>query len=425
MLVKFKVKNYKSFKDEIEFSLESTKLKQHKETNTFEIHNLSLLKSAVVYGANASGKSNLLNAMKKMKSIINNSPSIEKQKKYPHEPFLLNINTEKEASMFECTFVQGSNLYRYGFIIEATSNIKEEWLYQKKLKKYAQEVALFTRLNREFNLGSSFSEAKDIESKTRENALFLPVVAQWNGSISQEILAWFDKLTIISNLRSEEFKHFSFEMLEDEEFRERIVKFIKSADTGITDIKKKKIDFASLNIENDELKELPNFLLEKLKEEGLSTVETMHMQYDNNNMFKQLKSFSLDFESDGTQKLLALSAPLIDALLNGEIIVVDELDNSLHTDLVQAIVKLFNCPKSNPNNAQLIFSTHDTNLLNQELFRRDQIWFVQKDIYGSSELYSLIEYGEGKIREDLALEKNYLNGKFGGKPYISSSLMEL
>ena len=185
MLVKFKVKNYKSFKDEIEFSLESTKLKQHKETNTFEIHNLSLLKSAVVYGANASGKSNLLNAMKKMKSIINNSPSIEKQKKYPHEPFLLNINTEKEASMFECTFVQGSNLYRYGFIIEATSNIKEEWLYQKKLKKYAQEVALFTRLNREFNLGASFSEAKDIESKTRENALFLPVVAQFNGLISQ------------------------------------------------------------------------------------------------------------------------------------------------------------------------------------------------------------------------------------------------
>ena len=181
----------------------------------------------------------------------------------------------------------------------------------------------------------------------------------------------------------------------------------------------------TLNIESDELKELPDFLLEKLKEEGLSTVETMHMQYDNNNMFKQLKSFSLNFESDGTQKLLALSAPLIDALLNGEIIVVDELDNSLHTDLVQAIVKLFNCPKSNPNNAQLIFSTHDTNLLNQELFRRDQIWFVQKDIYGSSELYSLIEYGEGKIREDLALEKNYLNGKFGGKPYISSSLMEL
>ena len=425
MLVNFKVKNYKSFKDEIEFSLEATKLKQLKETNTFDKHNLSLLKSAVVYGANASGKSNLLDAMHKMKTIIKSSSDIERQKRYPHEPFLLNIDTEKEPTYYECIFIENDNLYRYGFEIETTSNIKEEWLYQKKLKKYAQEVLLFNRKKNKFNLGASFSEGKNIEDKTRQNALFLSVVAQFNGKISQEVLSWFDKWNIISNLRSEEFKHYSFDMLEDESFKEKIVKFIKSADTGITDIRKKKVDFSSLNIENDELKDIPDFIVEKLKEDGLSTIETMHMQYDNNNMFKQLKSFNLEFESDGTQRLLALSAPLIDVLLKGEIIVVDELDNSMHTDLVQSIIKLFNCPKANPNNAQLIFSTHDTNLLNQELFRRDQIWFVQKDIYGSSELYSLIEYGQGKIREDLALEKNYLDGKFGGKPYISSSLMEL
>lgn len=425
MLLNFKVKNYKSFKDEIHFSLESTKLKQLKKTNTFEKHNLSLLKSAVIYGANASGKSNLLDAMLKMKSIIKNSSDIEKQKGYFHEPFLLNESTEKEPTEFECTFIENENLYRYGFIIESSSNIKEEWLYEKKLKKYAQEVLLFSRESKKFNLGSLFPEGRDIENRTRPNALFLSVVAQFNGLISLKILEWFDKFNIISNLRSEDFKHYSFSKLEDQSFYEKIVKFVKSADTGITDIKKKKVDFHSLDLENDDLKVLPDFIVNKLKEEGLSTVETVHMQYDSNNVYKQLKSFNLDFESDGTQRLLALSAPLIEVLLNGEILVVDELDNSMHTDLVRAIIKMFNCPNSNPNNAQLIFSTHDTNLLDQELFRRDQIWFVQKDIYGKSELYSLIEYGQGKIRDDLSLEKNYLKGKFGGKPYISSSLLEL
>jgi hypothetical protein len=143
------------------------------------------------------------------------------------------------------------------------------------------------------------------------------------------------------------------------------------------------------------------------------------MQYSHDNSFNGLKSFDLEFESDGTQKLLALSAPIIETLLKGEILVIDELDNSMHTELVNEIIKLFNSKKTNPFNAQLIFSTHDTNLLNQELFRRDQIWFTQKDIYGVSELYSLVEYGKGKTRDDMVLEKNYLDGKFGATPNIN------
>lgn len=423
MLVNFRVKNFKSYKDEIQFSLEATKLKQLKQSNTFEVFNMSLLKSAVIYGANASGKSNLIKAMQKMKAIVKNSHDIEKQKNYPHEPFLLSTDTEKEPTEFECMFINDDTMYRYGFAIKSNSNIKEEWFYQKKLKKYAQEVMLFRRVDNKITLGSSFSEGKNLESKTRDNALFLSVTAQFNGEISQIALSWFDKLEIISNLKSEEFLHFSFDMLEDDLFREKIVKFIKGVDTGIVDIRKKNVKFDSLNIKND-LKHLPDFLLKKLQEDGLSTVETIHMQYDKKNMFEKLKSFSLDFESDGTQKLLALSVPLISALSDGKIIIIDELDNSMHTRLVCAILKLFNDAKSNANNAQLIFSTHDTNLLNQELFRRDQIWFTQKDIYGASELYSLIEYGQGKIREDLALEKNYLSGKFGATPYISSELVD-
>jgi AAA15 family ATPase/GTPase len=150
----------------------------------------------------------------------------------------------------------------------------------------------------------------------------------------------------------------------------------------------------------------------------ISKIDTVHMIYDERDEFQGYEEFDLEFESDGTKKLLALSAPLVESLIRGNTIFIDELDNSLHLDLIEAIIKLYHDKDINQNNAQLIFSTHNTNLLNQEIFRRDQIWFVEKDIYGSSQLYSLVEYGKGKARDDLALEKNYNAGKFGAKPNI-------
>ena len=420
MLVNFKVENFKSFKDLTEFSMEATKLKNLKESNTFIINNISLLKSAVIYGANASGKSSLLDAMNRIKGIIKNSVSIEKMDKYQSQPFLLNSKTEDKESFFEIEFIIDKIIYRYGFEISTNSNILKEWLFQKKLQAKARESRLFEREKQNITLGAYFKEGKGLHDKTRENSLFLSVVAQFNGEISNNVLEWFNKFNIISNIKSDKFKHYSFDKLEDKEFKNKIVTFIKSADIGIYDISKKKISFDELEEQDEKIKKLPEFLIKELQKNGVSTVETQHIQYDENNTFKGLKSFKLDFESDGTQKLLALSAPIIETLLKGEILVIDELDNSMHTELINSIIKLFNSKDTNPNNAQLIFTTHDTNLLNQELFRRDQIWFTQKDIYGASELYSLIEYGKGKTRDDLILEKNYLNGKFGAVPYIDN-----
>lgn len=426
MLVNFRVENFKSFKDYSEFSMEATKLKNLRESNAFEINNISLLKSAVCYGANASGKSNLLNAMEEMRSLVENSLSIEKMDKHYNQPFLLNSASKEKETIFEVEFVMDEILYRYGFAIGKTNNINNEWLYQKKLKPHAREALLFERKNQTITLGNLFKEGKELEDKTRQNALFLAVVAQFNGEISQKVLHWFEQFNVLSNIKSKEFEHYSFDKLEDEIFKENIVSLIKDADVGIYDIAKKKIPFDKIKKDNPKLEdELPEFLINKLQEDGLSTVETTHIEYDEKNSFSKFRSFSLQMESDGTQKLLALSAPIIETLLNGEILIIDELDNSMHTDLVYAIVKLFNSQETNPNNAQLIFTTHDTNLLNQELFRRDQIWFVQKDIYGASKLYSLVEYGKGKIRDDLALEKNYLDGKFGAKPYINSFGLEV
>jgi AAA15 family ATPase/GTPase len=424
MLVKFKVKNFKSFKDMTEFSMESTKLKNLKDTNTFEINNISLLKSAVVYGANASGKSSLLDAMETMKRIIKNSVSIEKTKKYFHQSFFLNADTENKESFFEKEFVIEEVLYRYGFEIAKDATILKEWLYQKKLQPKAREARLFERNLQSIELGPLFKEGKQIEDKTRGNALFLSVVAQFNGEISESILNWFEKFNILSSINNDVFKYYSFNKLEDKAFKDKIVKFIKSADLNIYDISKKNITFEELKKDNNKLEKLPDFILNELKEKGLSTIETTHMQYNADNAFNQFKSFDLSFESDGTQKLLALAAPILETLSQGTVLAIDELDNSMHTELVKAIVKLFNSKESNPNHAQLIFTTHDTNLLSQELFRRDQIWFVNKDVYGVSELYSLVEYGKGTARNDLILEKNYLDGKFGAKPYINALVYE-
>lgn len=420
MLVNFKVENFKSYKDLTEFSMEATKLKNLRESNTFDINTISLLKSAVIYGANASGKSSVLDAMEKMKTIIKDSINIEKTKKYFSQPFLLNSETETKESFFEIEFIIDEMIYRYGFEIAIDATILKEWLYQKKLQAKAREVRLFERDNQVITLGVSFKEGKLLTDKVRENALFLSVVAQFNGEKSEAILEWFNQFNILSNIRSDDFNHYSFAKLEDNDFKEKMVNLIKSSDIGIYDVSKKKVSFDELEKENFQLGELPDFLLKELKEKGFSTIETQHIKYTKDNHFDKFKSFDLDFESDGTQKLLALSAPIIETLIKGEILVIDELDNSMHTELVNAIIKLFNSKETNPNKAQLIFTTHDTNLLNQELFRRDQIWFTQKDIYGTSELYSLVEYGKGKTRDDLVLEKNYLDGKFGAVPHISS-----
>jgi len=420
MLVNFRIENYKSFRDFAEFSMKATKLKNLQESNSFSIGNISLLKSAVICGANASGKSSLLHAMSSMKKIVESSADMEKAKQYKAKPFLLNNDTDKKPTIFEVEFVIDEVLYRYGFEIGINAVILEEWLFQKKLKIRSKEIRLFERASEKTVFGASFKEGKQIVEKTRDNALFLSVVAQFNGKISSKILKWFNSFNILSSIKSDDFIGFSFQQLEDKEFREKIVNFIKSADVGIQNIYNKKLKFDELNLDEDKLHLIPRDIIENIKENGLSSVETIHMQYDKSNSFQSFKSFSLDFESDGTQKLLALSAPILDTLEKGLILVVDELDNSLHTELVNAIIKLFNSKETNPNNAQIIFSTHDTNLLDQKLFRRDQIWLLDKNIFGVSELYSLVEYGKGKMRDDLVLEKNYLDGKFGGIPNISS-----
>ncbi len=411
MLIDFTVENYKSIKDSITFTMEATAIKDHSE-NIFEDGKKNLLKSAVIYGPNASGKSNLLNAMNFMRDFINYSATEYKQNDtIDVEPFILNSHTENQPSLFETTFVSNEIRYRYGFRLD-NNIVHDEWLFQTK----SRETKLFIRTKQEFDLSTSFSEGRLIarEDKTRNNALFLSVVAQFNGKISNEISNWFNQFNITSNVNKNKFEHYTLDMLKEQTHKSKILNLLLSVDMGIKDVE--------MQITDVEYEKVPSTIQKMIKDDKAekskitqAEIITKHMQYNEQNEYVGDIEFKFKNESTGTKKFLLLAGPIVETLDNGEILVIDELDNSFHTQMTEFIIELFNSKETNPKNAQLIFATHDTNLLTHKLFRRDQIWFVEKNIYGESEIFSLIDFG---ARKDTSLEKNYLDGKFGGVPHI-------
>jgi len=412
MLIDFTVENYKSIKDTTSFTMEATAIKDHSE-NIFNDKNKILLKSAVIYGSNASGKSNLLDGMDFMRSFVENSAiDYKPNEKIYVEAFKLNTQTKDKPSLFEITFISDEIKYRYGFRLDENT-IHDEWLFHTT---NIRETKLFIRTKQEFELSKAFSEGRLIvkENKTRENALFLSVVAQFNGNISKNISNWFNQFNITSNVDKNKFEHYTVDILNNQEQRSKILQLLLSVDMGIKDVELKKSDVNYDSIPS-KLKEMINE--DEIKEGSLTRAEiiTKHMQYNKNNEYIADIDFKLHNESTGTRKFLLLAGPIVETLLNGEILIIDELDNSFHTQMTEFIVQLFNSKETNPKNAQLIFATHDTNLLTHKLFRRDQIWFVEKNIYGESEIFSLIDFG---ARKDTSLEKNYLEGKFGGIPHI-------
>jgi len=411
MLIDFTVENYKSFKDSMTFTMEATAIKDHSK-NIFKDGKKTLLKSSVIYGSNASGKSNLLNAMNFMRNFVENSATEYKAKDAIEvDSFKLNTFTRNKPSLFEATFIHNEIKYRYGFRVN-NKTVQDEWLFQTNVR----ETKLFIRTGQEFDLSKSFSEGKLIvkENKTRENALFLSVVAQFNGEISNSISNWFNQFNITSNVESNKYEHYTLDMLSDSENKYKILQLLLSVDMGIKDV-----EVETTDVEYDEA---PSFIQHIMNDDKAeknkltrSEIITKHMQYNEQNEYVGDVEFKFKNESTGTKKFLLLAGPIIETLDNGEILVIDELDNSFHTQMTEFIIELFNTKETNPKNAQLIFATHDTNLLTHKLFRRDQIWFIEKNIYGESEMFSLIDFG---ARKDTSLEKNYLEGKFGGVPHI-------
>lgn len=425
MLIQFSVRNFKTFRDRTTLSLVASNYdKETREIENVTVNsefNLRLLKSAVVYGSNASGKSKFIEALVFMKKfVITSSKESQKGDKIDVEPFRLQSDTEEASSEFEVVFIHNKEMFRYGFEVTA-SKVIAEWLYHKPKTK---EVELFYREEQVFNLHPrNFSKGSTLvkEDLIRENALTLSVAAQFNDKIAGRVLDWFKGFKTISGLREEGYQGYTMAQTKDPKQKAKILDLLKAADLGIQDISLQILDID--NLPKDIPRELKEKILKESSKEGVeffSDVLTTHKKYDSNKNHIGETHFSMDDEeSSGTKKFFALTGPVLDALENGYILAVDELDSKLHSNLVCKIVSLFNSSNTNPKNAQLIFNTHNTNLLSSGLFRRDQIWFNEKDRYGVSKLYSLGEFKSDDVRKTENFEDNYLRGKYGAIPYLN------
>jgi uncharacterized protein len=423
MLIQFSVGNFKTFKEKATLSLVASNYDKviREEENVFvnEKFGLRILKSAVIYGANASGKSKFTEAMGFMRWLVLNSfREIQAGEKIKIQPFKLHTDYENKPSFFEILFLFKESIFRYGFEVNTTEIVKE-WLFVRDVKK---EVMIFERNHQEINSHpQQFKIAKVIKEQElfRDNALLLSSSAQSNNPIIANVIDWFKNFIIISGLSEEFYEKNAWFHLDFPKDKKIILDYLKAADLGINDINAKKVDLPriSKNIP-DKTQENLNKDNQNISREIFLDVLAKHNKYDSNKSPSGSEDFSmLSDESSGTRKFFALAGPVFDSLYLSRILVVDELDSKLHPNLVSEIARMFNSKTMNPGQAQLIFNTHNTNLLSSGLFRRDQIWFTEKDKYGAVTLFSLADIKQ-TIRKNDNFEENYIKGKYGAIPYL-------
>jgi uncharacterized protein len=445
MLIEFSVSNYLSIKEVITLSMVASNAVKELESPTEGVNNVfwdksnknKYLKSAVVYGANGSGKSNLLSAIGFYRRfILSSSNDRQADDEIMTIPFLLSTETENKSSSFEMIFIIGAIRFRFGFEV-TKKNVTSEWLFGFDTENSNKESTYFTREHQNIKVSNrNFKEGKGLENNARPNALFLSTVAQLNGEVSNKIQNWLKtNINVISGLEDATTAYTIGRFQEQEEFRKKIINFFKLINLGIEDIKMEEPVLDNLSKilppkREDEkiaslIQELQKELKDRMKKGGNTreiSINAFHKKFDEAN--KLIDTIALDFEleSRGTQKLFSLLGPWFDTLEKGKILIVDELDSRLHTKLTTELLKIFQSG-INTKNAQLIFASHDTNLLRNDLLRRDQIWFTEKDDKGSTDLYSLVEYKINQatsVRNDASFEKDYLIGKYGAIPYFGN-----
>ena len=413
MLLQFKANNFKSIKEPIMLSMQTA---SKDEKNYSDVGKYQLLSTAVLYGPNASGKSNILSAIKYMRDLVlNRTKVMQSTDTLPYDPFRLSTETESSSSSFEIIFFVDEIKYRYGFELDETT-IFSEWLFTdengRESKLFYRDVDEDDYVNKDtFKEGFLFFDKENKKIKISKNRLFLWKCDEDEGFISQLILHWFNSFNSLDGMRNSKYLKYTMNQLNNDDFREDITSLVKTADIGIE----------SMESDEEEYSEkILSMFSEKVREKQSSTrtfIKTHHKKFDKDN--NELKNVVFELnkeESQGTQKFFAMSAPILDTLKKGTLLIIDELDASLHPMLTKHLVKLFHNKNINKYNAQLIFATHDINLLKKSLFRRDQIWFADKNEYGATQLYSLAQYNN--VRKDEDFGKLYLQGKYGAVPYL-------
>lgn len=413
MLMQFTFDNFRSIKDSVTFSMVSGLNNRH---SVLPARHYKLLPSAVIYGANASGKSNVVRALDYMKAMVLNVRKVfQSTDTLNHEPFRLSTETMNASSSFEVIFFNDQVKYRYGFEADSTT-VYSEWLFADEKGK---EARLFFRDSDtgEFYVNpEKFKEGKGL--KVLPNSLFIWKCDQEGGQIAHSILEWFKKVNLLNGMRPSDYLFYTLNQMKKPEFYQEIKRLVKSADLGIDDLKHREDEIPANEIEKLPVpKEIRDSVLANASPLVKLGARTIHVKYNEAGNPEGFEEFDLaSDESEGTKKYFCLSAPFIDSLRNGKILLVDELDASLHPLLTMALISLFNNPEINTRNAQLIFVSHDTNLLNQKLFHKSQIWFTEKDRFGSTHLHSLVEYKNVRATDNL--EKHYIQGKYGAIPYV-------
>lgn len=433
MLVEFRFQNFKSFRDVQVLSLVASSDKKTLVNNTVSANAIGkkkLVRSAVLFGPNASGKSNLIEAMRFVEWYVKRSADREPGVEIPIQIFRLDNESRQQPAEFELTFIHEKVRYQYGFSINR-KQILREWLlaYPKGLpqtwfeRTWNDEKDVF-----EWYFGSNLKgEKSSITKVTRSGTLFLSTGARFNNDQLSTVYKWFDDhFRVLIGLNVFDFfESLSTELIHnDSKLRSRVQSLLRNADIGITEIStEKQVDLMrGLEVSGDAPKKI-RVLMEALSEftEGVERERVIVRMHHRSSEGKGI-SFSMKNESLGTRRLLALSGPIFFALRIGSVLAVDELDASLHPEIVKEIISLFHSNRTNPNGAQLIFNTHDTSILDRNLMRRDQVWFTEKDNDGASHLYPLLDYSP---RRNEALGKGYLKGRYGAIPVMGDLLEEL
>lgn len=416
MLVEFSVGNWRSIKETQALSLVMAKGSELSEENGFAPSapaTSPLLRSAAIYGPNAAGKSNLLRALRAMKRIVMESAKWQHGDTIPVVPFRLNAETEKATTEFEATFVAEGVRYQYGFTA-TMQRIHEEWLFaypNGRSQKWLGRAWNETTSEYEWEKCAALTGQKQLwQDSTRENALFLSTAVQLNCKQLQPAYDWFKKTLRMANVAGWT-PSFTASLCKDADQRERIMEFLKAADFDIQSVLVESEKMSAKHLPDDMPEDLKSALLAQMSDNEVFDIKTVHQTSDGRSV-----SFEFEDESDGTQKFFAFAGPWLDALKNGYVLAIDELHDNLHPKMVQFLVQLFHNADTNPKNAQLIFTTHETSILNQDVFRRDQIWFCEKDLSQASRLFPLTDFSPRKGRENL--EANYLAGRYGALPYL-------
>ncbi|MBW1706678.1 MAG: ATP-binding protein [Deltaproteobacteria bacterium] len=417
MLIEFSVTNYRSFLSPQSLTLTATTAAELQDENSFASPASSLprlLRSAVVYGPNAGGKSNFIQAIGFMRRfVLSSAKESQEGEKIDVTPFLFSREGSGNPSEFELLFIQDSIRYQYGFAVNS-ERVTAEWLFaypEGRVQKWFERNYDPEPQKDSWYFGPKFTGRKKVwQEATRSNALFLSTAIQLNNEQLKPVFNWFDhKLHVIGQGESLDVGFSAIEC-EEKEKKKNILKFMNAADLSITDISLEKKEFSVEDLPSDMPQELKEEIGRELEGKKLTRVFLMHPSSDSG------EDVSLDFdeESAGTRKLFALAGPWLDVLDNGFVLFVDELDTSLHPLLVRFLLGLLHNHETNRHNAQLIFATHDTTVLDQTLMRRDQVWFVEKDEENATRLYPLSDY---KPRKGEALQKGYLYGRYGALPF--------